>query len=308
MVPEKVRTSRHFRSRLSQSRRGNVIVVRVQSDDSAVSPVLHVAGSRRRSTAKNGSLTRRGRAWAWVRRARQVPVALAGLLIGALVPWAVNTYAPLTVEKATATPAVHISAGIDSGVLDDGWTMALPVMKSAQDVPKATKSCADFRQWASLQGAYDSKTSSLLVTFRGTRIEPVVVTGIRVVIEKKDDPFSALKLNCPSAGAGSTIPVALLLDEPTPVLREQKSDQSLGYSWFTKNSLTLKQGEIVTFAVEAYAFKAAYKWHLEALVRSGDRQSVVPIEGSYVTTAEISSYGSNWMWDWASSPEKLVTN
>ena len=57
---------------------------------------------------------------------------------------------------------------------------------------------------------------------------------------------------------------------------------------------------------QAVAFKASYRWHLEATVRTGNELTTVPIPGEYRTTATAGAYGKDWSWDWAHKPEHLV--
>lgn len=232
---------------------------------------------------------------------------VGGIVLGALIPWAVNAYAPQAVEKVSGTPVLEVSAGYDQDRLSDGWTSALARPAHAAEVPAAVDSCPAFRRWAVTQRAADVETSWIVLSFRGTRLQPVSVTGVRVVVDSRSDVYSGAQLECASAGSEDALPVGIALDEPNPVLREVNEDGSLGPPWFSTNTVTLNRDELVTFAVRAYATKAAYTWHLEAVVRS-DRgeQTVVPVPGSYATTGASNTYHDYLEWRWDLQPPALV--
>ena len=242
----------------------------------------------------------------WSRIGR-FPAMVGGLVLGALIPWTVNAYAPRAVEKVAGTPVLEVAAGHDQDHLADGWDLALPRPVSASEVPKTVDSCAALRRWGVSQGAADVHSSWLLLTFRGTRLQPVSVTSIRVVIDSRTDNNAGARLECASAGGGDAIPVGVSLDEANPVLREVKEDGTLGGPWFSTNTLTLGRDELVTFAVTAYAFKAAYAWHMEVVARSATgEETIVRIPGNYSTTGVSNSYHDYLAWRWDMQPPKLV--
>ena len=232
---------------------------------------------------------------------------LGGLVLGARIPWTVNAYAPSAVEKVSGAPVLEVAAGHDQDHLADGWVLAIPRPVSAFAVPKTVDSCAALRRWGVSQGAADVHSSWLLLTFRGTRLQPVSVTGIRVVIDSRIDNHAGARLVCESAGGGDAIPVGVSLDEVNPVLREVNEDGTLGGPWFSTNTLTLGRDELVTFAVTAYAFKAAYAWHMEVVVRSDTgEETIVRVPGNYSTTGVSNSYHDYLAWRWDLQPPKLV--
>jgi hypothetical protein len=243
---------------------------------------------------------------AFLRRLGRVPLAVGSLLVGALIPWAVNAYAPAAVEKVTTVPPFEVTAGIDAAGIAPYWAMAIDREVSPIDLPKTVDSCDSLRRWLMQEGASDAETTWIRLSFRGVRIGPVTVTAIRVVIDQRADPINASLLDCPSAGSQENEEVGVDLDEPNPVVREITSEGMFGAPWFVYNTLTLEQNEVVTFAVQAVAFKASYKWHIEAVVRSAGQQTTVPIPGEYRTTARAGSYVKSWSWDWSTIPGRLA--
>lgn len=252
---------------------------------------------------RSGALSRLGRVWSGIGR---FPAMIGGMFLGALIPWAVNAYAPRAVEQVSGTPVLQVSAGYDQDRLSDGWTAALAHPVPPAGVPPDVDSCAALRRWGLGQGAADVYASGLLLSFDGTRLEPVSVTSVRVVVDSRSDVYSGTHLTCPSAGSGDAIPVGISLDEAYPVFRELNEDGTLGGPWFSSNTLTLSRGELVTFAVTAYAAKAAYTWHLEAVVRSDSgEQTVVRVPGNFATTGVSSSYHDYLTWRWDLQPPEL---
>lgn len=248
---------------------------------------------------------RRRRIHAFIGRVGRVPLALGSLLVGALIPWAVNAYAPAAVEKVTTVPAVEVTGGLDAAGTAPGWTMAVAPELFPSNVPKTVHSCDELRRWLMEEEAYEVETTWLRVFFRGTRLTPVTVTDIRVVIDEKAPALTGTDFACPSAGSSESEEVGVNLDETNPVLRTLEEENSLAGPWFRENFLTLERNEVITFAVKAFAYKASYKWHLEATVRASGEEVSVPIPGSYRTTA-ARSYGQSWSWDWTKKPQRLV--
>lgn len=253
--------------------------------------------ARRRSPSQGQALLSRIGRW---------PAALLGLLVGALVPWSVNAYAPRVVESASSTPLLEATLGFDSDVIDDGWQLALPRPVDRADIPRAVDSCEALRRWGLARSAADVETTWLRLSLRGTRLDPVQVTRIRVVVEQRKDPYTGSKLGCDSAGAEDAENVVVLLDEVNPVLRTETFDGQVGEPWFRRNSLTLERNEVVDFAIRAEAYKAAYTWRLEADVRDGDRTTVVPLGESLRTSAASGAYASAWDWAWHLDPPRIA--
>jgi hypothetical protein len=123
---------------------------------------------------------------------------------------------------------------------------------------------------------------------------------------KRVDPLSGSSFACPSAGSQSNEQVVVDLDEPDPVIRNITAEGGFGDPYFRYSTLTLEKDEVITFSIQALAFKADYKWHLEATVRSDEEESLIRIPGAYSTTARVGSYGASWTWDWDADPEQLV--
>lgn len=236
----------------------------------------------------------------------RLPLALCSLVVGAVIPWGVTTYAPRAVEIATSTPALDVTGGRDLSVLADGWTMSTGKQIKPATLPRDVSSCNDLYRWLEAHDGADVETSNLLLSLRGTRLETVNVTNIRVVIDKRSGPPSGSLVRCPSAGADDTQKGVIVLDEIQPVLRTMGQDQRLGAPYFRDKSVTLQHGEILTFAITAYAYKATYEWHLEVEGAVGGRPFSIPVSGTYRTSARTGFYANEWKWDWSQQPGRLI--
>ena len=184
--------------------------------------------------------------------------------------------------------------------------MAMTPELSAADVPRSVDSCESLRRYVQLRGGADIEASTVIITFRGTRIDPAIVTGVRAVIDSRSDPMTGTRFDCPSAGTSVNQETALLLDEAEPVLREEASDGTVGGPYFRNTSLTLGKDEVVTFTVTAEAFTQDYSWHLEASVRAGGKEVTLRVPGAFHTTASVGTYGEYWDWDWSQNPGRLA--
>lgn len=240
-------------------------------------------------------------------RISRIPLALGSALIGALIPWAVGAYAPAVVQRATGVPVVEIITGIDAASIGPSWRMSVASEMEPSDVPKSVDSCSSLRRWLTQEEqAADVETTWLRVSFRGTRLEPVTVTGVQVLIDAKSQPLTGTEFACPSAGSEENKQVGVVLDENNPVFRNITNEGGFGDPYFRTQTLTLQKDEVITFAVKVSAYKADYRWHLEAGVRSAGTEVTVPIAGTYRTTAMVGSYGKSWDWDWSKNPQRLV--
>jgi hypothetical protein len=130
----------------------------------------------------------------------RVPLALGSLLIGALIPWTVGAYAPMVIEKARAVPIVETTGGIDAAAISTSWMMAMAAEAGPAELPATVESCSDLRRWLTQQGASDVETTWLRLSFRGTRLSPVTVTGIQVIIDEESRPSLWIFIRLPIGG------------------------------------------------------------------------------------------------------------
>jgi len=143
------------------------------------------------------------------------------------------------------------------------------------------------------------------MSFRGTSDDRVTITGIQVVIDNKSALPIGSQFSCPGSGPPiADVAVGVNLDEPDPTLRDL-ADGTLSGPYFRTHSVNLSSNEMATLSIQAVAFKAAYRWHLEAHIRTSDGEGTVPIPGIYQTAGAVGSYGKSWTWNPYKLPQAL---
>jgi hypothetical protein len=143
------------------------------------------------------------------------------------------------------------------------------------------------------------------MSFSGARANSVAITGVQVVVESKFTLPTGSAFSCP--GSGSAVEesaVAVNLDETDPTLRNLENG-SLAAPYFRSHSINLVGNEMATLAIQVVAFKAAYRWHLEARIRSNNGEETVVIPGVYQTAGSVGSYGKSWAWNPYKLPQVL---
>jgi hypothetical protein len=149
--------------------------------------------------------------------------------------------------------------------------------------------CSGFHQWAHERGGIDAGSTRLQVIVRGTDESQVVISAMRVRVDKKQPPLRGIPVRCNTAGTLSQRRVGINLDSARPVVRYTSSDgRAFGF--------TVSKGEVESFLVTARTRTAWVRWQLLLdVVVAGQPHSVRV--GEYQTTPAPS--GPVWDWDYA---------
>jgi hypothetical protein len=160
----------------------------------------------------------------------------------------------LTVESNPANVAAFSDLSIE---------VALPA--TAQTAPDPGSGCGQFHPKLLGMGAADAGTTRVQVVTQGSTSEAVLISSMRAVVTKREEPLTGPLAVCPSAGAAQIRPVSIDLDSQSPVAEPQSGAAEFGF--------TVAQGETETFLVSATTEECFCEWHLEvALVVAGERQ------------------------------------
>jgi hypothetical protein len=167
------------------------------------------------------------------------------------------------------------------------------------------------------------KTSALLVKRGGVKIEadetedfrphsqvrlvvtgqherPVLITGLRTNVLRRERPLSNTIVYGPPQGAGENIQVGLDLDSRTPYARSFNKKNFLAEPYFAAHHVSVKPGEQVVFMVRAFTSKCYCEWELlvSAVVDGKDQEfSVKDGDQPFRTTAFATAYETIYNFD-----------
>jgi hypothetical protein len=100
----------------------------------------------------------------------------------------------------------------------------------------------------------------LIVT--GQHERPVLITGLRANVLRRERPLSKTIVYGPPQGAGENIQVGLDLDVRTPSAHSFDDRFFLGKPYFAAHHVSVKPGEQVVFTVRAFTSKCYCEWEL----------------------------------------------
>jgi hypothetical protein len=138
----------------------------------------------------------------------------------------------------------------------------------------------------------------LVVT--GQHERPVLITGLRANVLRRERPLSQTIVYGPPQGAGENIQVGLDLDSLTPSARSFDDKQFLAEPYFTAHHVSVKPGEQVVFTVRAFTSKCYCEWELlvTAVVDGTDQVfSVKDGDRPFRTTAFATAYQTIYNFD-----------
>jgi hypothetical protein len=295
--------SRQRRYEMYQHRANGLIGARsaVGRRGMTISVVVHID----RETPQQPIAPTSGRTRNFFGRLSWLPLVVIGLLLGASITWTADQLYAKATEESGPNPVISASSGLDAAGFGNGWRMALTREIALTDVPGTINSCDSLRLWLFDSNAFSTEPSRVLMSFRGTRDDRVTITGIQIIIDSKSTLPIGSQFSCPGSGSPvADVAVGVNLDEIDPTLRDL-ANGTLSGPYFRTHSINLSSNEMATLVIQAVAFKAAYRWHLEAHIRTSDGEGTVPIPGIYQTAGAVGSYGKSWTWNPYKLPQAL---
>jgi hypothetical protein len=97
--------------------------------------------------------------------------------------------------------------------------------------------------------------SQVRLVVTGQHERPVLVTGLRANVLRRERPLSKTLVYGPPQGAGGNLQVGLDLDSRTPSVRSFDDKLSLAEPYFAAHHVSVKSGEQVVFTVRAFTSK-----------------------------------------------------
>jgi hypothetical protein len=142
--------------------------------------------------------------------------------------------------------------------------------------------------------------SQVRLVVTGQHERPVLITGLRANVLRRERPLSQTIVYGPPQGAGENIQVGLDLDTLTPSARSFDKKQFLAEPYFAAHHVSVKPGEQVLFTVRAFTSKCYCEWELlvTAVVDGKDRVfSVKDGDQPFRTTAFATAYQTIYNFD-----------
>jgi hypothetical protein len=104
--------------------------------------------------------------------------------------------------------------------------------------------------------------SQVRLVVTGQHERPVLITGLRANVLRRERPLSQTLVYGPPEGAGYNIQVGLDLDSRTPSARSFRDNRFLAEPYFSAHHVSVKPGEQVVFTVRAFTSKCYCEWEL----------------------------------------------
>jgi hypothetical protein len=142
--------------------------------------------------------------------------------------------------------------------------------------------------------------SQVRLVVTGQHERPVLITGLRANVLRRERPLSGAIVYGPPQGAGENIQVGLDLDSRTPSARSFDKKQFLAEPYFAAHHVSVKPGEQVLFTVRAFTSKCYCEWELlvTAVVDGKDQVfSVKDGDQPFRTTAFATAYTTIYSFD-----------
>jgi len=142
--------------------------------------------------------------------------------------------------------------------------------------------------------------SQVRLVVTGQHERPVLITGLRANVLRRERPLSKALVYGPPQGAGENIQVGLDLDSRTPSARSFDNKQFLAGPYFAAHHVSVKPGEQVVFTVRAFTSKCYCEWELlvDAVVDSKEQVfSVKDGDQPFRTTAFAAAYETIYNFD-----------
>jgi hypothetical protein len=235
-------------------------------------------------------------------------VVVVGILLSAVGSQAVAYYFPHLLVSVDRRRLVSVQAGYDQAWYGGGWALALEDDPDLSQGPETDGQ--DPRLWVMEKGGVDIGETRLKVVLRGESALDALITGARVEILARDEPWTTTAAYSESAGAHQTFGLYFDLDEERPLARHYDSETGEpGDAFFAGSFYTLANREIVVFEVIAATSSCYCEWVLEFDVEAGNRKETIVVDDGgepFKTSAYMyEGYGRSWTWTWWDPPARF---
>jgi hypothetical protein len=142
--------------------------------------------------------------------------------------------------------------------------------------------------------------SQVRLVVTGQHERPVLITGLRANVLRRERPLSQTLVYGPPQGAGENIQVGLDLDSRTPSARSFRDSRFLAEPYFAAHHISVKPGEQVVFTVRAFTSKCYCEWELLVTAIVDGKDQVFRVRDGdqpFRTTAFAAAYDTLYSFD-----------
>lgn len=224
---------------------------------------------------------------------------VGGLLVAAIIGWAVNFFAPGLFATIGRRPSVRVHIETDPAIFLAGgpnwesFSFVIPRDLAAAGTPPSAI-CREWWKWAHSMGAADADLTQVRVTVMGLSETDVLIDALQVQALRREQALEGTQVLCPVGGAeGTPRQIHIDLDQEPPVTSYMDDGGE-----HTKPFLfNLRKGEIETFYLWATAKHDSCQWiaNLQFIV-NGKRHAIqIDDHGHpFHTTATTRAQSFSW--------------
>ncbi|MFF4265796.1 hypothetical protein [Streptomyces virginiae] len=214
----------------------------------------------------------------------------------------------------------HPLAAAGEVLVPKAWELALPTAEALpQHVPHDERTYMPLYRLLRRQGAADFKATTVKLLVENRSEQPLSITSIRAHREQVGEPFNAVWVRYPPAGAAGAIVLDFLLDEDHPAAWSATYEDSIAYlvrtgsrPYFDDHVITLSPGESQSLFITGRAESVRCSWWLKIeVVQLGRRRQVdvVPEGGPLVTSGKpAGDFERRLEWSWYEGADASFVN
>ncbi|MFB7238098.1 hypothetical protein ACFCXK_25290 [Streptomyces sp. NPDC056269] len=190
------------------------------------------------------------------------------------------------------------------------WELALPTDDALpQEVPINKRTFRPLYWLLRQHGAADFKRTTAKILVENRSEQPLAITSIKVHRGQVGEPFSAVWVRYPPAGAAGAVVLDFLLDDDHPEAWSATYEDSIeqlvrtgSRPYFDDHFINLSPGESQSLLITGRAESVRCSWWLQIEVVQAGKQRVVdvmPEGGAFLTSgAPDGGFGRKLEWSW----------
>ncbi|MGV9566651.1 hypothetical protein [Streptomyces sp. NPDC003480] len=195
-------------------------------------------------------------------------------------------------------------------IVRKAWELALPTEQALPShIPQDKRRYMPMYWLLRRQGAADFKATTAKLLMENRSEQPLTITDIKIQREAVGEPFSAVWVRYPPAGAAGAIVMDFLLDEDQPQAWGATYEGALEYlvrtgtrPYFDDHVITLSPGESQSLLITGRAESVLCSWWLKIEVTQGGKRrevDVLPEGGAFLTSGmPDGGFGRRLQWNW----------
>ncbi|MFI8530118.1 hypothetical protein ACIGMX_07705 [Streptomyces aquilus] len=195
-------------------------------------------------------------------------------------------------------------------LIPKAWVMALPSDDALPEhVPQDKRTYVPMYRLLRQRGAADFKATTVKLLVENRTEQALTIANIKVHKQQVGEPFSAVWVRYPPAGAAGAVVLDFLLDEPLPEAWEAAYEDSIegltrsgNRPYFDGNFIALSPGESQSLLITGRAESVCCSWWLQIEVVQAGKRRLVKVEpegGALLTSGDpAGGFGRQLEWSW----------